>query len=413
MEQDQSKSEEQAKSMANKKRKYDENGEIAQGGGGGGGGGSDYGADENGGGGGSLDHGNGNGNGHDVVSVDGANGLDNEDNHHHQYIDKNGNDLANGGGGGGGDHCSQNDAFGGGKNNGNSNGGNKRTQRVITGDNEVFLKLLIPSTVAGGVIGRGGERIAQIQKDTNVKMKMSKALDHYPNTNERVCLIIGSIKSVLKAHEMIVERIQEKTNAEAAAADMKQMGHHRDDEHDRSNQIKLLIPNNTAGLLIGKGGAYIKQIKDESGSFVQISSKQTDLPERVVTIEGDMEKRNRALQMVIKKIAEDPSHNSVTNLTYNSSNMHGGGGGHSNMANNNHNGSHNNVNSIDHHQSSQLGNGNCNGNMMSNQASNNKYDFNSAATYLAGLSNLALLIINCGGSFQMTSESLKVRNSVV
>ncbi len=80
----------------------------------------------------------------------------------------------------------------------------------------------------------------------------------------------------------------------------------------------MLIPNTTAGLLIGKAGAYIKLIKDESGAFVQISSKQTDLPERIVTIEGDSDKRNKALQMVIKKIADDPQHNSVTNLSYSS-----------------------------------------------------------------------------------------------
>ena len=63
---------------------------------------------------------------------------------------------------------------------------------------DVYLKLLIPSSAAGGVIGRGGEKIAQIQKDANVRMKMSKANDYYPNTNERICLIIGSVRAVLK-----------------------------------------------------------------------------------------------------------------------------------------------------------------------------------------------------------------------
>jgi RNA-binding protein Nova len=76
------------------------------------------------------------------------------------------------------------------------------------------------------------------------------------------------------------------------------------------------VPNTTAGLLIGKAGAYIKQIKDESGAFVQISPKQTDLPERVVSIEGDSENRKKALHMCLNKIAEDPHHSSVPNLSY-------------------------------------------------------------------------------------------------
>jgi hypothetical protein len=76
---------------------------------------------------------------------------------------------------------------------------------------DVYVKFLIPAMSAGSVIGRGGERIAQIQKDANVKIKMSKANDYYPNTNERVCLIIGTVNAILKAHDYIVERIQEKS----------------------------------------------------------------------------------------------------------------------------------------------------------------------------------------------------------
>ena len=48
------------------------------------------------------------------------------------------------------------------------------------------------------------------------------------------------------------------------------------------------MPNSTAGMIIGKGGNFIKQIKEESGAYVQISqkSKETSLPERCVTIAG-------------------------------------------------------------------------------------------------------------------------------
>ena len=91
---------------------------------------------------------------------------------------------------------------------------NNEADSGSSNESEVYFKLLIPSTSAGGVIGRGGEKIAQIQKDSNVKMKMSKASDFYPNTCERVCLIIGSIRAVIKAHEFIVERIQERQQPE-------------------------------------------------------------------------------------------------------------------------------------------------------------------------------------------------------
>jgi len=53
-------------------------------------------------------------------------------------------------------------------------------------------------------------------------------------------------------------------------------------------QVKILVPNSTAGMIIGKGGNFIKQIKEESGAYVQISqkSKETNLPERCITVAG-------------------------------------------------------------------------------------------------------------------------------
>ena len=49
------------------------------------------------------------------------------------------------------------------------------------------------------------------------------------------------------------------------------------------------MPNSTAGMIIGKGGSYIKHLKETSGSFIQLSQKAKDntLPERVVTIIGN------------------------------------------------------------------------------------------------------------------------------
>jgi hypothetical protein len=52
--------------------------------------------------------------------------------------------------------------------------------------------------------------------------------------------------------------------------------------------MKIVVPNVTVGMIIGRGGCYIKQIKDDSGAYVQISQKAPDtlLVERVVTIGG-------------------------------------------------------------------------------------------------------------------------------
>ena len=54
------------------------------------------------------------------------------------------------------------------------------------------------------------------------------------------------------------------------------------------DQVKLVVPNCTVGMIIGKGGCYIKQINEETGGHVQISQKSQDtqMLERVVNISG-------------------------------------------------------------------------------------------------------------------------------
>uniref|UniRef100_A0A6G1S6Z9 RNA-binding protein Nova-1 n=1 Tax=Aceria tosichella TaxID=561515 RepID=A0A6G1S6Z9_9ACAR len=144
------------------------------------------------------------------------------------------------------------------------------------------FKILVPAAAAGRIIGKGGTTIAQLQKDAGARVKMSKASEFYPGTTERVCLISGSIEGILKINDFFMENFS-------------------------STSMKILVPNSTAGMIIGKGGSYIKQIKEESGAYVQISQKCTDfsLPERCVTVVGELDNIRKACTMILNKIVED------------------------------------------------------------------------------------------------------------
>ena len=50
----------------------------------------------------------------------------------------------------------------------------------VPGGDNVHLKILVPSIAAGAIIGKGGETIAQVQKEAGARVKMSKANDFYP-----------------------------------------------------------------------------------------------------------------------------------------------------------------------------------------------------------------------------------------
>lgn len=186
------------------------------------------------------------------------------------------------------------------------NGTTKRSHYGGSGDVSYHFKILVPSTAAGAIIGKGGETIAQLQKDAGTRIKMSKANDFYPGTSERICLITGNVDSIMKAVKFIMEKIRDKPDMpydRSAAEDI---------------QLKILVPNTTAGMIIGKGGNYVKQIKEDSGSYVQLSQKAKDqiLQERCITVIGDMECNAKACEMIIEKIVEDPLSGSCLNVSY-------------------------------------------------------------------------------------------------
>ncbi|XP_076360367.1 RNA-binding protein Pasilla-like isoform X1 [Tachypleus tridentatus] len=190
-------------------------------------------------------------------------------------------------------------------------GSTKRSHHV---NGMYHFKILVPSVAAGAIIGKGGETVAQLQKETGARIKMSKTNDYYPGTTERVCLVTGSMDGIIQVHEFIMEKIREKPDPNARMAidfDQKQPA-------EREKQVKILVPNSTAGMIIGKGGSYIKQIKDESGSYVQVSQKSKDhaLAERCITVIGEKENNKKACVMILAKIVEDPQSGSCLNVSY-------------------------------------------------------------------------------------------------
>lgn len=54
---------------------------------------------------------------------------------------------------------------------------------LFTEEGEYFLKVLIPSYAAGSIIGKGGQTIVQLQKETGATIKLSKSKDFYPGKN--------------------------------------------------------------------------------------------------------------------------------------------------------------------------------------------------------------------------------------
>nr|CDS25637.2 RNA binding protein Nova 1 [Hymenolepis microstoma] len=84
------------------------------------------------------------------------------------------------------------------------------------------------------------------------------------------------------------------------------------------DNVKILVPNSTAGMIIGKNGTYIQEIKERSEAYVQISQKSREfsLPERCVIVAGELHQMRAAMDLILAVIASDPQSSSCPNLSY-------------------------------------------------------------------------------------------------
>ncbi|KAA0702082.1 RNA-binding protein [Triplophysa tibetana] len=137
-------------------------------------------------------------------------------------------------------------------------------------------------------------------------------------TTERVCLIQGTVEALNSVHDFIAEKVREMPQSAQKAEPVSILQPQTTVNPDRVKQAKLIVPNSTAGLIIGKGGATVKAVMEQSGAWVQLSQKPEgiNLQERVVTISGEPEQNRKAVEIIVQKIQEDPQSSSCLNISY-------------------------------------------------------------------------------------------------
>ncbi|CAD5231356.1 unnamed protein product [Bursaphelenchus xylophilus] len=188
------------------------------------------------------------------------------------------------------------------------NGSGPASKKPNTGDPEVQVKVLIPAGAVGALIGKGGEAMRQLKTDSGCRVQMSKNQEMFHNTNERICLVKGKVTACMMVMKVILEKIQEKieSNNPADPFDLKGL--------NRPNEMKIVVPNTSAGMVIGKSGASIKEIRESTGANIQVypkagSEEAKQSMERVITVGAEQNQvLLDAISKVLEKVAADPLH---------------------------------------------------------------------------------------------------------
>ncbi|XP_072979740.1 protein BTR1-like [Typha angustifolia] len=161
-------------------------------------------------------------------------------------------------------------------------------------EKSTHIRFLVSNTAAGCIIGKGGASINEFQSHSGARIQISRSHEFFPGTSDRIVMISGEFNLVIKAMELILEKLL----AEAEDSN----------DADTRSKVRLVVPNNSCGGIIGKGGSTIKSLIDESHAGIKISPQDNNfagLHDRLVTVTGSFDEQMRAIFLIVSKLLED------------------------------------------------------------------------------------------------------------
>ncbi|KAF2299210.1 hypothetical protein GH714_030973 [Hevea brasiliensis] len=222
--------------------------------------------------------------------------------------------------------------YGGGK---RRNPGDDIDQPHAIGSEDTVYRYLCPLRKIGSIIGRGGEIAKQLRSESKSNIRIGEAM---PGFEERIVTIYSSGEktnlfgdtgefvspaqdALFMVHDRIVSEDLPPNNTNDG-----------DDEFGEPQQVtvRLLVPSDQIGCVIGKGGQVIQNIRSETGAQIRIL-KDEHLPplalssDELLQIIGEPAIVRKALYQVASRLHVNPSRSQHLLLS-SSTNMYQSGG---------------------------------------------------------------------------------------
>lgn len=163
------------------------------------------------------------------------------------------------------------------------NGGSKRRNPTddreshAIGPEDTVYRYLCPVRKIGSIIGRGGDIAKQLRQETRAKIRINETV---PGCEERVVIIystseetnsFGDSGDLVSPAQDALFKVHDRIVAEDSPAD---------DEFEEPQQVtvRMLVPSDQIGCVIGKGGQVIQTIRSETRAQIRVLSSEQHLP---------------------------------------------------------------------------------------------------------------------------------------
>lgn len=173
----------------------------------------------------------------------------------------------------------------------------------------------VPNGIVGYLIGRGGETISSMQARSGCKVQIQKEHELTPGQTHRVITLQAATQDAIdQCRGMIESMVEDRIRAAGGSTGMGG-GNSKDAKVQEALAVghalvQVKVPDADVGLIIGKGGATIKAIQDQTGAQVQIppSGSSADPDTRTISITAPTEEgANMAKRRIEDLLNSKPS----------------------------------------------------------------------------------------------------------
>uniref|UniRef100_A0A3P8TBH6 Far upstream element (FUSE) binding protein 3 n=1 Tax=Amphiprion percula TaxID=161767 RepID=A0A3P8TBH6_AMPPE len=165
--------------------------------------------------------------------------------------------------------------------------------------------VVVPRFAVGIIIGRNGEMIKKIQNDAGVRIQFKQDDGVSP---DRVAQVMGQPDHCHHAVHLINELVQTAQERDGFGGGV--MGRRGRGDCNMGGpgglqEVTYAVPADKCGLVIGKGGETIKNIKEQSRAHVELQRNpppNTDPNVRIFSIRGTPQQLEKARQLIDERI---------------------------------------------------------------------------------------------------------------
>ena len=198
-------------------------------------------------------------------------------------------------------------------------------------DVDITCKIIVPNSAVSCIIGRGGEVVREINKNTGALIRAS---ERFPGLHERMVQMSGSQHEVLSAAREVVTRIQSDRNLRehlnvVYSNSPQQVSSPAGSAYTPTSptppsltqyptqlmafpcSVAFEVDDSLVGGIIGRGGSVLHGIASQTGATVTLSHREVSDTggglKRTVRISGSLAAVQQAHLLVVKQIFEASS----------------------------------------------------------------------------------------------------------